>query len=340
MKSTSSKENENKVYLQALSRLSRIHLEIASGNYPSREDLAKLVETKNGSVRTIQRILDFLRNELNAPLKYDRQKKGFYYQQIGWNLPLSNLDEKEILAVFIAENALKLTGHLPEAEDLKKALAKLVSYLPDKVSMDLATLSDNLSFQNPAYELSDPELRQKLAVAATEQTTVEFDYYAQYKQKTERRKVDVYLLHNFGGDWYVIGFDHERGALRVFHIGRISNFKETNKGFEIRREIWNKEEYLRSHFNMMLGGRKTKVEIWFDPYQAQWIRSRKFFHADEKREELADRSLRLSFQVGDNGLEAVARFCLTYAGNCIAEKPAKLRELIREKLKKATEMHK
>ena len=325
-----------KVYLQAVVRILKIHEEIAAGNFPSIRQLAEKIEVNE---RTIKRDLDVLRNELNAPIVYERRKKGFRYAEISWTPPLSNLNEKEILAVFIAENALKLTGHLPEAEDLKKALAKLVSYLPDKVSMDLANLSDNLSFQNPAYELSDPELRQKLAVAATEQTTVEFDYYVQYKQRTEHRQVDVYLLHNFGGDWYAVSFDHKRQAMRDFHVGRISNLKETNEGFEVRKDIWHKEEYIRNHFNMMRGGRKTKVEIWFDPYQAQWIRSRKHFHADEQREEMPDGSLRLSFEVGENGLEAVARFCLQYAGHCIAEKPKKLREIIKEKLKKGLDLH-
>lgn len=322
--------------MRAFVRIFKIHEEIAKGNFPSVRQLAENVGVNS---RTIKRDLEILRDELKAPIVYERRNKGFRYAKIGWTPPFINLDEKDILAVFIAENALKLTGHLPEAEDLKKAVAKLVSYLPEKVSMDLAILSDNLSFQNHAYELSTPELRKKIASAATNQTTVEFDYYVQYRQKTEHRRVDVYHLHNFGGDWYAVVYDHQRKALRDFHIGRISNFRETNDCFDIRKELWNKEEYLRGHFNMMRGGRKTKVEIWFDPYQAQWIRSRKHFHADEIREDQPDGSLRLKFETGENGLEAVARFCLQYAGSCIAEKPKKLRDIIKEKLQKGLRLH-
>jgi hypothetical protein len=43
--------------------------------------------------------------------------------------------------------------------------------------------------------------------------------------------------------------------------------------------------------------------------------------------------------VGRNGLDAVARFCLTYAGHCRAEKPAALRQLIRERLQQALAQH-
>ncbi len=339
MKEKPHKPSDTRIYLRALARLHKIHQEIASGSYPGREKLAEIADTEKLNVRTIQRVLDFLRDDLNAPLKYDKQRKGFYYQAIGWAPPLSNLNEKEILAVFIAENALKLTGHLPEAQDLKKALAKLVSYLPEQVSYELATLSDNISFQNPAYELSESEVRQQLSIASTTFVTVEFDYFSPHSQQPSARKVDVYLLHNFGGDWYAISYDHQRKAMRDFHVGRISNLKLTQDGFEVRKKLWNKNEYLSKGFNMMRGGKLTRVEILFDSYQAQWIRSRKYFHPDEQREELADGSLRLSFEIGENGLEAVARFCLTYAGSCIAEKPAKLREIIREKLKKGMELH-
>ena len=112
----------------------------------------------------------------------------------------------------------------------------------------------------------------------------------------------------------------------------------SGKYFSVR-EGWNAEEYLRKGFYMMRGGKQVKIQIWFDPYQSQWIRERRYFHPDEEREELADGSIRLIFAIGEQGLEAVARFCLMYAGHCIAEEPKKLREIIQEKLKKALELN-
>lgn len=90
---------------------------------------------------------------------------------------------------------------------------------------------------------------------------------------------------------------------------------------------------------MMRGGKLVTVEIHFDVYQSQWIRERQHFHPDERREDLPDGSLRLLFKIGEKGLEAVARFCLTYAGHCRAEKPKKLKEIVREKLLKGLNLH-
>lgn len=329
-------DNKYRAFSKSLQRINLIHKEIAAGTYP---DVKRLMTVTDSSCRTVKRDLAVIRDELNAPLGYDRRRKGFHYSEIGWSLPFDILKERDFLALFVAEHALKFTGHLPEAEDLKKALAKLVSYFPEKVSIDSAILSDNVSFQSPAFETSNAELRQKLAVAACEQVTVEFDYYSPHNRQTENRRADIYHLHNYGGDWYAVSFDHKRRALRDFHVGRISNLKITQNGFEIRKRIWNKDKYLREHFNMTRGGKMTQVEIWFDPYQAQWIRLRKNFHADEIKEDLEDGSLRLKFKIGEKALEAVARFCLQYAGHCIVEKPEKLREIVKVKLSKAGELN-
>ncbi len=90
---------------------------------------------------------------------------------------------------------------------------------------------------------------------------------------------------------------------------------------------------------MYRGGRLTEVSILFDAYQAQWISEKSFIHPSETREPQPDGSLRLKFEIGERGLEAVARFCLKYAGNCRVETPQKLRRIMREKLEKCLSMH-
>jgi predicted DNA-binding transcriptional regulator YafY len=145
-------------------------------------------------------------------------------------------------------------------------------------------------------------------------------------------------LHNFAGDWYAIAFDHLRQDVRDFHVGRIKRLRETDKFFTSPVD-WNADAYMRRGFYMMRGGNLTTVSIVFDAYQARWIRERHTFHMDERREDLPDGGLRLSFPVGLNGLDAVARFCLTYAGHCRAEKPAALRQLTRERLQQGLAQH-
>ena len=324
-----------RVHTRAVSRLKQIHDEIGAGRCPNSRTLARLLER---SERTIKRDLCVLRDELGAPLVYDHARRGWRYSEPGWSFPPQRFNEGELLAFFTAAEVMRATGHAPEAVLLRAALAKLAAFLPAEVSINLATLGEALTFQSPPHVSVEPATLQMLARAAAERRTVAFDYHSQHRNQDTRREADVLLLHNFAGDWYAIAFDHLRGEVRDFHAGRVRRLTLTEKYFAPPAG-WNADEYLRRGFQMMRGGRSTRVEIVFDPYQARWMRERRTFHPDEQREDLPDGSLRLTFPVGRNGLDAVARFCLAYAGHCRAERPTALRKIIRERLERALNQH-
>ncbi|MBX3291563.1 MAG: WYL domain-containing protein [Acidobacteria bacterium] len=318
-------------FMSGLNRVVAIHNEIANGGFPRVEDLAKQLSV---SPRTIKRDLDNMRNSMNAPILYDRRKKGFRYTGLGWTLPLQKLSEGELLAFFIAERALKSIGQSIQADVLKTALSKLASLLPDEVSVNIASLTESISYEERPIVNVEPQKLRTVTCAAMYCESIEFSYFSPHKQEISRRRADVYLVHNYAGDWYAISYDHAAKDFRDFHVGRMNDIKPSGKFFQPQKN-WNKEDYLRRGFSMTRGGRLTKVGIVFDSYQAQWIRERQKFHPDETREELPDGSLRIRFKIGEAGLEAVARFCLQYAGNCVAEEPTKLREIIRKKLERS-----
>lgn len=303
---------------------------IAQGDYPN---VSRLAEQMEVSPRTVKRYLDYLR-EQNAPLGNDRKRGGYYFTDPFWQLPPMKLSEGDLLAFFIAEQALKSTGQTAEAAQLRKSLSRLASFLPNEVSINLTALAAGISFQHQPFATVAPETLMLLTTAAVNLQTVEFDYYSPHRREPSSRKANVLLLHNFAGDWFAVCFDHLRNDKRDFHAGRMKNVRLINQYFESPKN-WNADEYLKTGFSMMRGGKLTAVEIVFNDFRAQWIREREFFHPDETREELPDGGLRLKFQVGEQGLEAVARFCLTYAGDCQAVKPLKLRIIIKDKLETA-----
>jgi proteasome accessory factor C len=68
------------------------------------------------------------------------------------------------------------------------------------------------------------ELSQRLAKVETaifRNKTITFDYYTMARDETGTRKVDPYHLLYQGGQFYLLGHSHERGALRVFRLSRM-----------------------------------------------------------------------------------------------------------------------
>src|SRR3954462_14167854 len=68
------------------------------------------------------------------------------------------------------------------------------------------------------------ELSQRLAKVETaifRHKTITFDYYTMERDEVGARKVDPYHLLFQGGQFYLLGHSHERGALRVFRLSRM-----------------------------------------------------------------------------------------------------------------------
>ncbi len=321
--------NDTRVHIRAFERVMLIHKEISSGKHPSTKQLAHLLER---SEKTVKRDINALRDQHKAPLHFDKKQNGWRYLDPAWS-PYLKMTEGELLAFFSAEYMLRVLGRTPEAKILKSAVAKLATYLPDEVMINLNHLGESLSFETTAFVEVKPDKLKELASAAAERRTVNVNYYSQHRNEHTNRDLDILCLHNFAGDWYAIAFDHLRKEVRDFHVGRIKQLHLTNRYFDLP-ESWDANEHLKRGFFMTRGGRQTKVSIVFDSYQARWIRERNTFHPNEQREELPDGSLRLSFHVGRDGLDAVARFCLAYAGHFRVEQPAALRKIVREKLEK------
>jgi len=68
------------------------------------------------------------------------------------------------------------------------------------------------------------DLSQRLAKVETaifRHKTITFEYHTMTRDEVGPRKVDPYHLLFMGGQFYLLGYSHERGALRVFRLSRM-----------------------------------------------------------------------------------------------------------------------
>src|SRR6059036_1501771 len=97
---TSPTRTPQRVHLHAYERLSRLCVEIQRGHYPTKANLARVVEH---SARTVQSDLRALVNDFGAPLEFDPVKNGWYFTNPAWRLPSISLTEGELISFFAAE---------------------------------------------------------------------------------------------------------------------------------------------------------------------------------------------------------------------------------------------
>jgi predicted DNA-binding transcriptional regulator YafY len=327
-------QSPRRVHVHAYERLTRLVGEIQKNRCPTRADLSRVVERHP---RTIQRDIEALRNRFDAPIVFDRVRRGYRFADPAWRFPKVGLSEGELVAFFAAERILRRLGDTAEARLSREALKKLVSLLPSEVLIDIEALSDAITFAPDTALDASPEILRKLASAAVHRRRLHIRYLSQYRGEETERDVDVLILNNQLGEWYAICYDHLRNEVRDFHAGRILSIRDIGRTF-VRPSDWDADEYLKRGFGMYRGGAPLMVEVEFDSYQARYARERRF-HPTETRREMKDGRLRITFDATEGALEQVARWLLSYGEHAEALAPEQLRKMIAAQLRRMTVLY-
>jgi predicted DNA-binding transcriptional regulator YafY len=172
-----------------LERLLAMDAAIRAGRYPS---VAAFMERFEVSERTVRGDLAFMRERLNAPLRHDRARGGYYYTDPTWVLPTMFATEGELLAFFLSvELTRRYLGTTFEAP-LRKAAATLAMSLPDKVQLDMSLLAQHYTFQPGATASADPALLVALHEATHDLWPMEITYFTASRGERNRRVIEPY----------------------------------------------------------------------------------------------------------------------------------------------------
>jgi predicted DNA-binding transcriptional regulator YafY len=313
-------------HLAHLERVFWIDREIRASRYPNARIVAQHFEV---STKTAQRTLDFMRDRLKLPLDYSAERRGWYYTESTHGLTAVELTDGDLIAILIVERLAREYRGTAIGLQVQEAFAKVLGAMTNKISIDFEALVEAYSFEASATAESDPQIFQQLGRATRERHRIEMTYFTAGRGELTERRADPLHLRNYLSEWYVIAFDHLRGEVRDFHLGRIrqltvlDEFFDWPVGFDL-------SAYLNSGFGMMRGREPFQVEIVFDEYQARWMRERKSFHPTEEREEMPDGGLRLRMQV--TALDSVKRFVMQYGSHARIIAPEALRQAVRDEI--------
>jgi predicted DNA-binding transcriptional regulator YafY len=329
--------NKNPEYFYPLSkrpcfeRIYFIDRRIREGKYPNTLKLAEDLDVKQ---RTIERDIEHMRDRLGADIEYDRRRKGYYYTSNDFRLSPLKLSQEEATILFIGQKLLIQCAGTPFENFIRSACDKVAAQLPIGISMESTLIEKTLSFDVMPLRGDDKKLSEifsRLANAIRSETTVWLNYFSASKDEITKRSVDPYHLRHFQGAWYLIGFCHLRDEVRTFAIDRILDLKETDQHFNIHADF-SLKKHLASSMGIEAGGTLHEVSIYFDSYQARYIRER-IWHGSQKIEDKDDGSLILHFKV--SGLGEVKRWVLGFGSHAIIVKPESLRQDVKDEIRKA-----
>jgi predicted DNA-binding transcriptional regulator YafY len=312
-----------------LYRFQEIFHAIKTGRYPNRTKLAETIEV---TTKTIQRDIDYMRYQMSVPIEFDFAKGGYYFTRPITDLPLFQLTEAELVSVFVAQKALEAYKGTAFEQPLRTAFQKLQAATGSaNISVSWEDFDSAISFRQFGAYLPDATIFAELAKAIQNKEVVEFGYKKLDAKAFEKRTVEPWHLACVSGQWYLLCYDQNRKARRIFVLARMQKVSRTGHKFsdprpgeeEIQRLFQNSFQIWQSE-NVDL----EQIVLRFSGRSAQLVRERNW-HASQQIQELADRSLELALIL--NSLEEIIPWILSWGKDCEVVSPAKLRNKVRSR---------
>ncbi|AEF82936.1 helix-turn-helix transcriptional regulator [Leadbettera azotonutricia] len=307
-------------------RVFEIDAEIRSGKYSTVAQLAKKVEV---NPRTIQRDIEFLRVMYDAPIEYSTTHRGYYYTDDNFFIKSVMLTEGELFSLAIFEPMLDQYRNTPLEKNLKIIFEKIIRSLPNNVSVDTGFLNSHISFVTDQPSKIDVTTFNTIITALQTKKALSFDFLRLNGDIDRNRMMDPYHAICHRGNWYILGFSHEKKEMRVFSFSRIKKVVITNKVFDIPSDF-NPNDFFDKQMGIWASRRTPyTVEFLFDNEVRTFALERQW-HETQEITENEDGSVLVKFTTTQ--LPDVLRWVLSQGRTVKVLNPPELVKMVREEV--------
>jgi len=164
--------------------------------------------------------LESLRIQLTVDRPADgaAEQENYSLRPENFHLPPIAFTDKELAALQTALSLLD--GEFAYAEPLRLALQQITWGRPSPLrAPEQRSVALGITASAGGHELSSRLAKVETAIFRNK--TIVFDYYTMERDEVSTRRVDPYHLLFQGGQFYLLGYAHERKAVRVFRLSRI-----------------------------------------------------------------------------------------------------------------------
>ena len=304
-------------------RMFRIHEELKRGAVVTSTLMGKLLEV---SPKTILRDLEFMRDQLKLPIKFDSHRGTYLYWRPVETFPAIKTTEGDVVALLLAQKALEQYRGTSFHAQLAASFQKMAAGLRDEVSFTATDELQHISFKSSGAGKADLEVFNTLSRAVLREREVHFDYRKPGEPQAELRRVRPYHLAHRDNLWYLVAFDLKRNALRTFAVPRITRPQMTRTTFK-RPKDFSAEKYFANALAVLGGDGDYTVVIQFSAAVADRVREREW-HESQRLRELPNG--RLEFEIRLGALPEIERWVLTWGAHAQVVGPPELRARMKE----------
>ncbi len=250
----------------------------------SRDQLLKRINSElnlNITKFTIDKDLKFLKDHFKAPIK--PSKDGLYYADPEFTIAGVELSKAEQRALEFAVGVLDGAGDSELVQEAQTIINKIFrksntsksekKYISSDVSLNVI----GLDWLSPLYD------------AILEKSCIIIEYNSTRQKKVVKHVFSPYLLKEYAGMWYVIGYSEEKAFTIVMALDRIKAIRRANVGYHIDPDF-DPEKYFKYSFGITHRQyhKPEKVKFWVDKDAYYYMKVRPLHSTQRELEETED----------------------------------------------------
>ena len=304
-----------------ISRITIIHQNLSQNAHCSTRTLCE--EVGGVSRRTLLRDIQTLLN-MGAPIQYDREQNGYYYQKgFRFEMPPMKMTGGDLMALVLTEQVIASTDTNYLYKKLKPSLEKLRLLFKNQLQI----APDKIFSFGPSHQATlNPSVAQKMETllkAIQGRQLVRLKYHSLWQGKTSERTVEPYHLR-FHGKWYLAAYCLTRKDYRLFALPRMQSLELLKQTFTPRDF---QPETMFGQAWGIIKGKKTSVLLEFNSQTAPLIQETRW-HPTQKLEPQKNGALRMKLDV--DGLEELLWWVLSFGSAVTVLEPVELKKKLKE----------
>lgn len=310
--------------------------------YPTKEYIREQISSQlfgeggdEISISSIEKDIIAMRDDdalgYNAPIKYDRTHRGYYYDDPNYSIDGLGLNEQDSEALREAASVLNLFTEIPIFANLKEAIEKINTRFSLSTDLGDPVIDQYVQFEQ-AVTAKGKEWIKPIYEAIANRQPIRFKYNNVYKNESREHQSDPYLLKEVRNKWYMIGWNNKHADFTTYALDRISELQTTGVPFKYRRDF-NPDDFYKYSMGIMEGP-KPKEKIVLELYGpiARLIEISPIHHTQEvkiRKEGL----LRIELEIAIT--EELIRQLLSLSNCMKVIKPARLKKWMKTELETA-----
>ncbi|MDW8295911.1 MAG: WYL domain-containing protein, partial [Raineya sp.] len=320
--------------------------------FPSKEHIIETIQERTGlaySASAFEKDLKIMREQFGAPIEFHNLERGYFYgykqknKKGGMRYEMDNeyrfmsisLSQKDLVALNFAESVLQGFKHSQIFEDFADAINKVLDAVEvgKQLKDSPRKMQDFIQPENATYPKGRKWLGDILW-AIKNYKQIHFAYKKFTQTEAEERILHPYLLKEFKGRWYVIGYYPEKERIATFALDRIQSLKISDFSVLYPEKLgFEPESFYQNCFGItrLQEEQVEHIVLSFSPFVGYYLKS-KPLHQTQKILVDNEQEFRISVELIINP-DLVSEL-LSYGRNLKVLAPERLRQIIREELEK------